>query len=321
VDRPLAYLVGSGRFTRTYLVQSDGFFTESPLTWYASLNSWSMSPGYDQADHPSFQREINADCLFCHAGRTEAAGEATGRLKISELAIGCERCHGPGSLHVERHKNQAATGLAEGDDSIANPRRLSRELSEAVCHQCHLESAASVTVRGRQRDDFRPGLRWTDFCVNYAYEQSAGKMTVTGHVEQLHRSRCYLADSTLTCITCHDPHQSPTPAEKVAYFRAACLRCHGDGSCRLATAEQEIAAEAAVERAARDSIAVDLDASLLADYERVRAHNGGAGAARLVGSTCQGCHLTIPATEVALIKKSPDGTISHCDNCGAILVP
>ena len=44
--------------------------------------------------------------------------------------------------------------------------------------------------------------------------------------------------------------------------------------------------------------------------------------AEYVGSsTCQGCHLTIPATEVARIKKSPEGTISHCDNCGAILVP
>jgi uncharacterized protein len=89
----------------------------------------------------------------------------------------------------------------------------------------------------------------------------------------------------------------------------------------LATAEREIAAEAAAEREARDAIAGELDAALLADYERVRARNGGAGAARLVGSTCQGCHLTIPATEVARIKKSPEGTIAHCDNCGAILVP
>lgn len=89
----------------------------------------------------------------------------------------------------------------------------------------------------------------------------------------------------------------------------------------LATAVHEIEVEAAVERAARDAIAAELDVALVADYERVRARNGGAGAARLVGSTCQGCHLTIPATEVALIKKSPDGSISHCDNCGAILVP
>jgi hypothetical protein len=45
------------------------------------------------------------------------------------------------------------------------------------------------------------------------------------------------------------------------------------------------------------------------------------GAARLVGTTCQGCHLTIPATEVDRIRKAPKGTVEYCDNCGAILVP
>ena len=45
------------------------------------------------------------------------------------------------------------------------------------------------------------------------------------------------------------------------------------------------------------------------------------GVARLVGNTCQGCHLTIPATEVDSIRRAPEGTISYCDNCGCILVP
>ena len=45
------------------------------------------------------------------------------------------------------------------------------------------------------------------------------------------------------------------------------------------------------------------------------------GVARLVGNTCQGCHLTIPATEVERIKKSAGNPIAFCDNCGAILVP
>jgi predicted nucleic acid-binding Zn-ribbon protein len=53
----------------------------------------------------------------------------------------------------------------------------------------------------------------------------------------------------------------------------------------------------------------------------VRARNNGAGAARLVGVTCQGCHLTVPATEAERIKRAPAGSVAHCDNCGAILVP
>jgi predicted nucleic acid-binding Zn-ribbon protein len=61
--------------------------------------------------------------------------------------------------------------------------------------------------------------------------------------------------------------------------------------------------------------------SLLADYERRRGHNRGAGAARLIGDTCQACHLSIPSTEVENIRRAPEGSISYCDNCGAILVP
>jgi hypothetical protein len=33
VEVQLKYLVGSGRHSRTYLAELDGFLTESPLTW------------------------------------------------------------------------------------------------------------------------------------------------------------------------------------------------------------------------------------------------------------------------------------------------
>jgi predicted nucleic acid-binding Zn-ribbon protein len=45
------------------------------------------------------------------------------------------------------------------------------------------------------------------------------------------------------------------------------------------------------------------------------------GAAQLNGTTCQGCHLSIPSVEAERIRKSPAGTVAHCDNCGCILVP
>jgi predicted nucleic acid-binding Zn-ribbon protein len=89
----------------------------------------------------------------------------------------------------------------------------------------------------------------------------------------------------------------------------------------LAAAEGEIGAEVAVERAARDEIAGGLDPALVADYERRRARSQGVGAARLVGSTCQGCHLSIPSTEVERIRRAPEGSVAYCDNCGCILVP
>jgi predicted nucleic acid-binding Zn-ribbon protein len=89
----------------------------------------------------------------------------------------------------------------------------------------------------------------------------------------------------------------------------------------LADAEAELIAEMRDERTARDAIAAGIDDQLVKEYERCRAHAQGVGVARLVGSTCQGCHLSIPAIEAEQIKKSAGDPLAYCDNCGAILVP
>ena len=242
VDLPLSYVVGSGRYSRTYLAEVDGFLLESPLTWYAALDAWGMSPGYDRPSHHSFRRNIGFECLYCHSGRVEQEGRGVHRLRVQELAIGCERCHGPGSVHVARH----AAGIpapgstrADGTDlSIVNPRRLPRDLAESVCQQCHLETASGALVRGRSKEQYRPGFAWTDFCVNYAFESSDDEMTVTGHVEQLRLSACYLADESLTCLSCHNPHETPEPAERLPYYRSACLKCHEADACGVARDER-----------------------------------------------------------------------------------
>jgi len=89
----------------------------------------------------------------------------------------------------------------------------------------------------------------------------------------------------------------------------------------LVAAEAEIDADEARERAARAETAALIAPALVAEYDRCRTQARGVGVARLIGSNCQGCHLSIPSTEVERIRKAPEGTIAHCDNCGCILVP
>jgi predicted nucleic acid-binding Zn-ribbon protein len=89
----------------------------------------------------------------------------------------------------------------------------------------------------------------------------------------------------------------------------------------LSAAEAEIGGELAGEQTARDALAASVDASLLGDYERRRERARGVGVARLNGTTCQGCHLSIPSVEAERIRNSPAGTVAYCDNCGCILVP
>jgi Cytochrome c554 and c-prime len=240
-EYPLKYVVGSGRHSLTYLCEVDGFLVESPATWYTSRKDWDMSPGYKGPDQIGFERAVGEGCLNCHAGRAEAVGGSLHKMKVIEAAIGCERCHGPGSLHAERHRDRGrpAPVRREADLTIVNPARLPRDLAESICQQCHLRPTAVVVARGRSASEFRPGLPLSDFLHAYQVESENSSMTVVGHVEQMHLSRCYQRSDRLTCLTCHDPHGEPRAEERVDYYRSACQGCHQPEHCKVSDARRK----------------------------------------------------------------------------------
>jgi predicted nucleic acid-binding Zn-ribbon protein len=88
----------------------------------------------------------------------------------------------------------------------------------------------------------------------------------------------------------------------------------------VTAAEAEIAAEQAQVGEERERAVQVIAPDLLAEYESLRNQLGGVGAAKLNGSTCMGCHLTLSAIEVDRIKKQPSDAIIHCEECGRILV-
>ena len=240
-DVPLTHVIGSGTHAHTFLAEMDGFLVESPISWYASRNAWAMSPGYDRAEHGGFQRPVTEACLYCHTGRFEVIEPSFHRIKIHEPAISCERCHGPGELHVQQRtlKQPVRPVEGEGDDTIVNPARLSRSLAEAVCQQCHLQASAVVRSRGRNPLDFRPGLPLEEFRHDYRLEVDNVPVKVVGHVEQLRLSRCYQKSSSMTCLTCHNPHHEPEPAQRHQHYQAACLTCHKTAECKVDTKVRE----------------------------------------------------------------------------------
>jgi predicted nucleic acid-binding Zn-ribbon protein len=88
----------------------------------------------------------------------------------------------------------------------------------------------------------------------------------------------------------------------------------------LAEVESEIESELATVRAERAEAASVVDDEQWAQYDRLRAQLGGVAIARLVGATCQGCHLALPAAEVDRIRHlSPDEAV-NCEECGRLLV-
>ena len=224
------WVVGSGRFGRSYLAERDGFLVQSPLTWYSDRRAWDMSPGYDFPGQFSFRRAVSAGCLYCHAGPVESPDGNDYHVQIHENFVSCERCHGPGELHVRKHTAED-TAPVEIDHSIVNPAHLDRELQEAICQQCHLQADTQVIVRGFDFDDYRPGLPLSAFRRDYRFGGSDDQMTIVGHVEQMHRSRCFTETADLTCTTCHHPHPEDQAVSSLDGYRNTCLTCHADQDC------------------------------------------------------------------------------------------
>jgi tetratricopeptide (TPR) repeat protein len=226
----VAFAVGSGTRGRSYLIERGNQLFQSPISWYSHTAQWDLAPGYTK-NNWHFERLIPPRCVYCHANQTDPVASTNNRYEpplFRGHAIGCERCHGPGELHVARQEN--GERYAGPDDTIVNPRRLTGALRDDVCGQCHLQGEERVLRRGRAQYDFRPGLPLTLFEVVFVrhpdlvdYQKSVGQF------EQLVVSACSkMSTGGLGCISCHDPHFKPAPAEAPAFFRARCEQCHAD---------------------------------------------------------------------------------------------
>jgi predicted CXXCH cytochrome family protein len=235
----IAFVLGSGTQGRAYVVDHDGYLYQSPLSWYSRIKKWDLSPGY-QHNFRHFNRPIPFRCLFCHGDGAHAVEGTVNRYQSPLVlrAIGCERCHGPGELHVAAR--QRGDDLGAVDPTIVNPHHLTPALREDVCLQCHLVGKLSVVRRGRSLAAYRPGLPLSAFLSVFVDPpEDADNYKAVGHPEQLHVSRCYTASKgKLGCTSCHDPHQEPAPAQRVAHYRAACLSCHQESSCHLPVAQR-----------------------------------------------------------------------------------
>ncbi|HEX4175289.1 MAG TPA: C4-type zinc ribbon domain-containing protein [Acidimicrobiales bacterium] len=87
--------------------------------------------------------------------------------------------------------------------------------------------------------------------------------------------------------------------------------------------QERLEIDAAIASAAgtRAAEAAQLPSALSDRYEALRSRLKGTGAARLIGSHCDGCHLELPSMEVERIRALPPGEVATCEQCGRILIP
>lgn len=236
--RELEWIIGAGENGFGGLVREGEYLFQAPVSFYSKAGHWELSPGYELGN-AGFNRPILPGCISCHSGRPNALPEGNGHFatpQFSELAIGCENCHGPGLAHVLAH--QVGFENDQGhDSSIVNPSALTPALANNICMSCHQTGDVRVLKPGKDHRDFRPGAPLDDtlsILMIPPKRESPPQQDLLEHYYSMTLSKCYRASGEkLGCISCHDPHVEPSPEEAAAYFKKKCLTCHTEKSCTL----------------------------------------------------------------------------------------
>jgi hypothetical protein len=236
--RAVKWIIGAGENGLGGLVQQGDYVFQAPLSFYSKAQRWELSPGYELGNS-GFNRPILPGCISCHSGRPNALPEGNGHFAnppFSELAIGCENCHGPGLAHVVAHR-MGFENVQGHDSSIVNPASLTPALADNICMSCHQTGDVRVLRPGKDYKDFRPGTPLEDtlsILMVPPKRESPPQQDLLEHYYSMTLSKCYRASGEkLSCISCHDPHVEPTREEAPAYFKQKCLRCHNEKSCTL----------------------------------------------------------------------------------------
>ena len=215
------YIVGSGHHTNSHIMDVNGYLYQMPLTWYVQEGRWDLPPGFVGPDNLRFDRPIPLKCITCHNAMPGYVPGSENKYDFVPHGIDCERCHGPGSQHIE--------SVSSGGDiagTIVNPAKLPVDRQFDICQGCHLQGA-SVNRANVTFADFRPGQALADienvFWPRFA--DSVRQFVMASHPDRLRQSACFQASENLTCITCHDPHVR-IEAMGENHYRNVCQDCH-----------------------------------------------------------------------------------------------
>jgi len=254
----VSYIVGSGQHTNSHIMNTGGYLNQMPLTFYTQKGTWDLPPGFENGGNSRFSRLIGLECMSCHNSYPVFEIGSENKYSFVDNGIGCERCHGPGEVHVkEKKEGKLVDTRMETDYSIVNPAKLPVDLQLDVCQRCHIQGNA-VLNDGKSFFDFRPGMKLSDVMNVYmpVFRGKEHEHIMASHVERMKLSRCFLESvnkvnsksknpedhqNMLTCITCHDPHISvrTTGPEK---FNNTCRNCHGETPSSGCSEKNEIIA-------------------------------------------------------------------------------
>jgi tetratricopeptide (TPR) repeat protein len=235
------YIVGSGQHTNSHLHVENGYLYQMPMTFYTQKKQWDLPPGFENGLNTRFSRKIGLECMSCHNAYPDFVLGSENKFKQVPLGIDCERCHGPGSIHVAQRQTGSKVDTSKYIDySIVNPAKLTIDAQFDVCQRCHLQGNA-VLKTGKSFFDFKPGQKLADYISVFLpkFKNADQDFIMASHADRLKQSPCFIKSyekvgqknklkpyqGALTCVTCHNPHVSVKETNKNV-FNEACVNCH-----------------------------------------------------------------------------------------------
>ncbi len=228
-----------------YLLETEpGKIQSFDVVWDTEENRWyHLYPDQDLPPEDGLHwtgpyKNWNARCAECHATGYEKNYSPRNRTYSSipaEIGVGCEACHGPGSLHVEWAAGKALDPSVTG----LNPYGLTMDFNDGAeatiqqCASCHARREAHFDgnpLPGTAFDDayvlalLRPGQYHAD-------GQILDEVYVYGSFLQ---SKMYAKG--VSCSNCHEAHSASLKAEG----NGVCTQCHSTaGNAAFPTLSQK----------------------------------------------------------------------------------
>jgi len=214
--------------------------SEGGQRWFHLYPDEYIAPD-DELHWTDLQFNWNYMCAECHSTNLEMNYDAATRTfdtTWSEISVGCEGCHGPGSSHIaEAHAGvpdssyglqvnlddldgaawimNADTGIAQRSELLMRPQQ-----QPEACGRCHARRgvlAAEYAYGEPLADTHMPAL--LDESLYFADGQILDEVYVYGSFLQ---SRMYRAG--VTCTDCHNPHSATLVAGDNP--NDVCAQCH-----------------------------------------------------------------------------------------------
>lgn len=215
--------------------------------------------------------------------------------------------HRRANLPARAEQAEAAAGLAEIDDQLAEARQ---EREAIAREQRRLEDEVASLEEKAAKDDQ----------ALYGGSVRAVKelQALQEEIAALGRRQREVEDRILELMERAEPVD-----ERIASLEAARAEVAARldrATAEVESGEQEIDALIAEAEAKRAAAAEGLDEAVLRRYEAGRRQFGSSTVVGFGPGGCVGCPLQMPAVEVDRIKHEPEGSLLECEECGRLVV-